>query len=225
VRGRWLLRVGALLVLPAAGQAQTPPGPAPQAPYLTETLRSSVLGEDRRLLIRLPPGYDADSKARYPVLYKLDGDNGLRSFDESLAALRGSAGVREMIIVAIPNGRGQRNRDLTPASLHQESASEGGMGTGEMGRGDRFLDFIERELIPHVEKNYRTEAERVFVGHSRGALLVVQSLLSKPSLFAARFVFSAPLMRDEQRLIKDTRKFLAEHADHRSSIYFNWGEQ
>ena len=227
IRAAWIfvLAVSAVFAGPDAGSTRTASGPAPDSPYLEETIHSSILDEERHLLIRLPRGYDTAGPTRYPVLYKLDGDNGLRSFEESLVALQGSPGVPEMIFVAIPNGRGRRNRDLTPANLHQESPDDGGLGTGEMGRGDRFLDFIEQELIPHVDKTYQTKPERFLVGHSRGALLVLQSLLDKPELFEARFVFSAPLMRDEQRLIADTRNFLAEHPNLRSSIYFNWGER
>src|SRR6185369_4449050 len=98
------------------------------------------------------------------------------------------------------------------------------MGTGEMGQGDRFLDFLEQELIPHIEKNYRTTQERILAGHSRGGLLVLQSLLGKPDLFQGRFLFSAPLMRDKQRLIVDTRKFFKDNPEKKSFLYCNWGE-
>src|SRR5688572_23176027 len=59
-------------------------------------------------------------------------------------------------------------------------------------------------------------------GHSRGGLLVLQSLLSKPDLFQARFMFSAPLMRDKQRLIADTRKFFRENPAKKSFLYCNF---
>jgi hypothetical protein len=158
------------------------------------------------------------------VLYKLDGDNQIERYDNSIDVLHSLDAIPDIIVVAIPNGRGLRNRDLTPASLHQDSGPDGKTGTGEMGRGDRFLDFIERELIPHIDKQYRTAPQRIFAGHSRGGLLVLQSLLSKPELFQARFMFSAPLMRDEQRLIVDAQRFFAEHSEHRSFLYCNWGE-
>jgi predicted alpha/beta superfamily hydrolase len=217
---RWIALLIAPLIWAAGSRAQNAPAP----PYSQQTLHSSVLEEDRRILIRLPRHYDLDSAARYPVLYKLDGDNALRRYDDSIDILHSARLMPDVIVVAIPNARGQRNRDLTPASLHQDSA-DGGTGTGEMGRGDRFLDFIERELIPHIDRNYRTRSPRILAGHSRGALLALQSLLSKPDLFQARLVFSAPLTRDEQRLIVDTRKFLAEHRDHESFLYMNWGER
>jgi predicted alpha/beta superfamily hydrolase len=192
--------------------------------YQEQTLRSSVLAEDRRFLVRLPRHYELDADARYPVLYKLDGDNQLDRYDESIDVLHSASVMPDLIVVAIPNAPGQRNRDLTPPTLHQNS-ERGETGQGPMGAGDRFLEFIERELIPHVDKTLRTTPERIFAGHSRGALLVLHSLLVKPGLFDARLVFSAPLMRDEQRLVVETRKFLAEHPDHRSFLYLNWGER
>jgi predicted alpha/beta superfamily hydrolase len=187
-------------------------------------LKSSLLSEERRILVRLPRRYEIDAAARYPVLYKFDGDNQLSRYDESVDVLSSIDVIPDLIIVAIPNGRGMRNRDLTPASLHQDGTESGAMGTGEMGRGDRFLDFLEQDLIPYVEANYRTTQERILAGHSRGALLVLQSLLSKPELFRARLMFSAPLMRDEQRMVTDTLKFLRDHPETNSFLYCNWGE-
>jgi len=174
-------------------------------------------------LVLLPRNYDRDTAARYPVLIKFDGDNQLARYGESLDVLTSIDAIPDVIVVALPNGSGARNRDLTPASLHQEDAPDGKMGAGEMGRGDRFLDFVEKELIPYIDAKYRTTPERILAGHSRGALLALQSLLSKPDLFQARFVFSAPLMRDEQRMIADTRAFVRANRGHRSFLYCNWG--
>lgn len=213
----------ALLAAPRTDGAQAP-SDKPTLPYIEHTLTSSVMGEDRRVLIRLPRHYALDATTRYPVLYKLDGDNQFERYDDSIDILQSLDAMPDLILVALPNARGQRNRDLTPASLHQDVGPDGTLGTGEMGGGERFLDFIERELIPYIDKNYRTTPPRVFAGHSRGGLLVLQSLLSKPDLFQARFIFSAPLMRDEQRLILDTQKFFAARPDHRSFLYCNWGE-
>jgi predicted alpha/beta superfamily hydrolase len=207
-----------LATIPALGQTK----PAQQP--LSIMLKSSVLAEERRILVRLPRHYGLDSAARYPVLYKFDGDNGLDRYDHSIDILMSIDAMPDLIVVAIPNGRGMRNRDLTPSSIHQDGNESGEMGVGEMGKGDRFLDFVEQELIPHVEKTYRTTPERILAGHSRGALLVLQSLLSKPDLFHGRFLFSAPLMRDEQRLIADTRKFFKANPNVHSFLYFNWGE-
>jgi predicted alpha/beta superfamily hydrolase len=39
---------------------------------VTRTIKSSILGEDRNVFVRLPTGYDTSGNA-YPVLYLLDG--------------------------------------------------------------------------------------------------------------------------------------------------------
>ena len=196
----------------------------PSTLYLEENVHSAILYEDRRIIVRLPRHYQIDTSRRYPVLFKLEGDSGLKRYDDCIDILSGADVIPDMIVVAIPNARGQRNRDMTPPTLHQDNDGTQTVLTGEMGRGDRFLDFIEQELIPYVDNHYRTAAPRVLAGHSRSALLVLHSLLTKPDLFQGRFIFSAPLMREDQRLIVDTRAFLAKHRDHRSFVYFNWGE-
>jgi predicted alpha/beta superfamily hydrolase len=218
-----LLVIAVLVSLAGLSNGQTQSNPETQRP-LQLTVQSSVLSEDRRILVRLPRRYEFDVAARYPVLYKFDGDNQLERYGDSIDVLNSIDAIPDLIVVAIPNGRGLRNRDLTPASLHQDGNENGQMGMGEMGRGDRFLDFVEQELIPFVEKSYLTTQERILAGHSRSALLVLQSLLAKPDLFQARFMFSAPLMRDEQRLIVDTRKFFRERVGLKSFLYCNWGE-
>jgi len=220
---RYPLLLMAVLVLASQSNGQTQSNPATRQP-LQLTLQSPLLSEDRRILVRLPRHYELDTAARYPVLYKFDGDNQLERYNDSIDILHSIDAIPDLIVVAIPNGRGLRNRDLTPASLHQDGSENGQMGVGEMEQGDRFLDFVEQELIPYIEKNYRTTQERLLAGHSRGALLVLQSLLSKPDLFQARFMFSAPLMRDEQQLIVDTRKSFRQNAGLKSFLYCNWGE-
>jgi predicted alpha/beta superfamily hydrolase len=201
-------------------------GCARRGNILEEKLPSTILQENRYLQVRLPPGYTASGTTRYPVLFKLDGDNGVERYHDVVTNLSRAGTMPEVIVVAIANGQGQRNRDMTPPSLHQEAGlAEGKMGSGPMGQGDRFLEFMEKELIPLIDRNYRTTGQRILAGHSRSALLVLHSLLTKPELFQARFIFSAPLTRDEQRMIADTKAFLATAPNHRSFVYFNWGEK
>src|SRR5215468_8372660 len=135
----------AALGLAASSKSLAQPNPAMRQP-LQLTMQSSLLAEERRILVRLPRRYEVDTSARYPVLYKFDGDNQLDRYDDCVDVLNSMDAIPDLIVVAIPNGRGLRNRDLTPASLHQDGNENGEMGTGEMGRGDRFLDFVEREL-------------------------------------------------------------------------------
>ena len=215
----------AILVTGGAAYAQTPPAePAPAPDAFEElSLPSAVLSEARRIIVRLPAHYARDATRRFAVVYKLDGTNGLPHYDATIGVLHSLDLMPDVIVVAIPNARGMRNRDLTPPTLHQDGGEDGATGTGEMGRGDRFLEFIRTELIPHIDRTYRTTSERILAGHSRGALIVMHSLITEPEQFSGRFLFSAPLTRDGGRLLEDARAFLQKTASLRSFVYFNWG--
>ena len=128
-------------VMPPASSAQTPPAvqpgsPAP-GPFEESTFESTVLAESRRVIVRLPRGYAVDVSRRYPVLYKLDGTNGLPHYHETIGVLTSLDLMPDVIVVALPNGRGTRNRDLTPPTVHQDGGEDGAEGSGEMGRGGR----------------------------------------------------------------------------------------
>ena len=218
----WIVAVVAMGGAAHAQPSPSTPSAAP-GPFAESIVQSAVLSEPRRIIVRLPRHYARDATRRFAVLYKLDGTNGLTQFDETIGALHGRDLMPDVIVVAIPNASGMRNRDLTPPTLHQDGGEDGTKGTGDMGRGDRFLEFIRAELIPHIDRTYRTTGERLLAGHSRGALLVMHSLISDPDLFAGRFLFSAPLTRDGARLLDEARAFLHARSSLRTFVYFNWG--
>ena len=128
-----------------------------QAPALYEaptrlTIKSEVLGEERVILVRTPAGY-ARNDHRYPVLYMTDGDAHIEHTSGTLSFLARNNRMSEMIVVGIPNT--DRTRDLTPTRVEYLPGNPN-VRWPTSGGGDKFLKFIETELIPHVEKNYRT---------------------------------------------------------------------
>src|SRR4051812_12979752 len=79
---------------------------------VARTMKSAILGEDRRILIHLPAGYDTSGKS-YPVLYLLDGTEAfLLEMIAITNRLRNDRNGPEMIIVAIENTN--RDRDMMP---------------------------------------------------------------------------------------------------------------
>src|SRR5262245_50326069 len=113
------------------------------------TIKSEVLGEERVILVRTPPGYERDGQ-RYSVLYLTDGAAHLGHTASTIEFLSRNGRMPEMIVVAITNT--DRTRDLTPtnASMWRPDGTEAKMPTS--GGADRFLKFIETELIPKIEK-------------------------------------------------------------------------
>ena len=135
---------------------------------IKDSIQSKTLNEIRPLIINLPNEYETSTKT-YPVLYVLDG---LQS--NLIEAINVTNKLRtEMIIVAIPNT--DRNRDMMPLSTPTYEVDNP--------EAENFLSFIGNELIPHIEKNYRTNGKRTIRGRSLSGLFVMYAFLKRPELF------------------------------------------
>ena len=136
---------------------------------LRDSIQSTVLKEKRTFIIHLPKGYDTTKKS-YPVLYLLDGSEKWLLFNISLMNYYFN---EDMIIVAIENT--DRDRDMMPISAPSYPVTNPG--------ADNFLSFIREELIPFVEKGFRTNRERVLSGKSLSGVFTLYALLKQPQLF------------------------------------------
>jgi predicted alpha/beta superfamily hydrolase len=141
---------------------------------VTRTMKSTILGEDRKVFVRLPSSYDTSGDA-YPVLYLLDGTPAfLLEMIAITTRLRNDRNAPEMIIVAIENTN--RNRDMMPVVAKDYPGPP---------RAEAFLGFLEKELIPDIEKTYRTTQPRILLGKSLSGLFTVYALLARPTAFNA----------------------------------------
>ncbi len=70
------------------------------------------------------------------------------------------------------------------------------------GGADNFLRFINEELIPHVEKTYRTAPFRTLIGHSFGGLFAIHALVESPDTFDAYIAISPSLQWDDGELVE-----------------------
>ncbi len=139
-------------------------------------IHSLVLDEDRLLLIHLPREY-GDTQLNYPVMYLLYGRDINNYFAEAaiITEKLGSTGeIPPVIIIGVANTN--RYRDNLPSKIRDRSDSGG---------ADNFLRFFEEELIPYVDKNYRTKNFRILAGPQAGAVFGLYSLITKPKLFQA----------------------------------------
>ena len=189
--------------------------------HLTKgALQSRVLGEERELIVHLPESYERDPARRYPVLYVLDGSAQAQHTAESAQLMARIGVMPEILIVGLPAGD-TRNRDYTPPYLHMDADDP----NSELGQANRFLQFLEAELIPHIDQSYRTEPARMLAGYSRGGLFVVYSLLEKPELFHARFAYSPALWRDDDKIVTHLASFLKAGTRAPAFLYLSLGDQ
>jgi predicted alpha/beta superfamily hydrolase len=160
----------------------------------TEVIHSSVLGEDRTILVHVPKGEPGE---RYPVLYVLDGED---HFGSAVAIVEQLSGVfPHLIVVGIENT--DRQRDLTPDKGHVGkilSASE----SARSGGGGNFMSFFEKDLIPYVDQHYPTAPYRVISGHSLGGLAVLNAFFYHTALFNAYIAIDPSIWWADQHWIK-----------------------
>lgn len=132
------------------------------------TIKSEILKSDRAIQIYLPKSYD-HSDIEYPVLYILDGQWHFTNGVAIQESLRDSGLLPEMIIVGIQ----------TTNPLRRTLMSDG---------QDKFLDFIEMEVITYIDDTLRTSNDRILFGWEAAAFFSNYALLNKKQLFNAAII-------------------------------------
>ena len=182
-------------------------------------IRSEILDENRVLNIYLPNGYEQDSIKKYPVIYLLDG-----SVDEDFIHIAGLVQfgsfswinmLPESIVVGISNI--DRKRDFTFPTNNKRDKKD----FPTTGSSKKFINFLEKELIPFVNTNYKTNTIKTLIGQSLGGLLVTEILFKTPNLFDNYIIISPSLWWDDESLLNYT---LLENQKNKS-IYIGVGKE
>jgi predicted alpha/beta superfamily hydrolase len=209
----------------AQSTATPSPAQAPEnkpADSLVQTkIHSTILNEERRVLIHLPRNYAKDTMQKYPVMYVLDGTSQDQHTADKIAVLSDAGLIPKAIVVGLPNTRGNRERDQTPPFMRTNVDDA----NSPYGAADKFLSVIEKELIPFIDSNYRTSGYRTLSGNSRGGLFVLYSLIAKPELFQARFCYSTPVWRFDNLMVKKIVEFLRSSPKLNGFLYMSAGEK
>jgi predicted alpha/beta superfamily hydrolase len=199
-----------LFLLPQLGAAQ---GRYNQAVDIgtVDSIWSATLDEQRPYLVYTPPSYgDTTSTPQdYPVLYLLDGNAHFHSVTGLIQILatgvNGTFAIPEMIVVAIPNT--DRTRDLTPTRPALGFDGEPTPDDATSGGNRAFFTFLEDELIPHIESEFRTMPYRVFIGHSLGGITAINALYTIPETFDAYVAIDPSLWWDDLTLLRQAKDY------------------
>ena len=187
----------------------------------TLTLKSTVLGEDRTVLVRTPAGYETN-KLSYPVLYMTDGDAHMGHTASTIEFLTDNGRIPDLIVVGVMNT--DRARDLTPVKSTNKNAA-GELQSPTSGGADNFLKFFETELIPQIEKQYRVQPYRIFAGHSLGGLFAIHAMMSKPGLFDSYVAVSPSLQWERGEALKRAEAFLKNQKEMRVTLFVSIGNE
>lgn len=184
------------------------------------SIASKILGESRPYRVHLPDSYEREPERRYPVVYVLDGGSQDAHTASSSALMASIAAMPEVIVVGIPSVDTQhRQRDYTPPGMRQDLEAK----ESPVGEGDRFLGFLRTELIPRIERDYRTTNDRVLAGYSRGGLFVMYALSADPTLFRGYLANSPALWRDDDRMVSRLDAFLASQPRTDARLFLSLG--
>lgn len=208
---RWLLILLSCLIFNLYTEAQTVSGkPDSLGPFCltninTWAIHSATIGQDYTLYVLRTSAYDT-SNIQLPVLYMTDGDWNMTVAMNCFSMLRQDYNTREPLVVGIGYGKrkNDRVRDLNPES-----------------GGPAFLTFIEKEVMPFIDKKYRTNKEKAIYGYSMGGMFSTYVLFNRPDLFDMVFI-GAP-GNNGSELMPSARKYFKDHKDLKSKIFIGVG--
>jgi predicted alpha/beta superfamily hydrolase len=168
------------------------------------SFQSKILGEERKIWVHIPNsngGTKITNKAHYPVIYLLDGDDNFNAVVSITEHMSSEGLCPPMIVVGI---------------LHPDRMIDLTLGTDKefpnlIGQGEKFMSYIEKELMPYIESTYPTTSYKTFIGHSVGGLTVMNALIHQPNLFNAYVSLDGALWWDNQKIVKEAKPALANN--------------
>jgi len=177
------------------------------------TLNSEILNEERGIFVYLPVGYE-ESEEKYPVIYILDGRGNFAFSATTVNFLSRNQRMPRSIVVGIPNT--DRRRDFTPVSEVRSPTSGG---------ADKFLEFMEDELFPYIDENYRTHSYKTLYGHSLCGMFAIYTLFEKPEMFDSFIAVSPYLMYADQYVINKVESKLSNRTVFKKQLFITLGNE
>ncbi len=158
-----------------------------------ERIASANVGRSYHVFTMLPYGYETSIDETYPTVYVLDGGALFPLLVAYYRYLNFGEEIPDAIIVGISygsdtfEGGNYRSTDYTTNSPEREY----------WGGAEKFQSFLSEELLPHIEKNYRSRPDRrVIFGQSIGGQFVLYTALTRPDLFWGHIASNPALHRN-----------------------------
>lgn len=154
----------------------------------------------------------------YPVIYLLDANSVFGTMVEAVrlqSRRPDKTGVVPAIIVGIgyqTEGPYAPDRfyDFTPIPTTEYDRKPDGTALPEQGGAAAFLQFIEEELKPQIECEFKVDSSRQTIfGHSLGGLFALYALFTRPDAFQYYIAGSPSIHWNKQYLLEQERKFVS----------------
>jgi predicted alpha/beta superfamily hydrolase len=175
------------------------------------SFESRVLNERKTIVVIPPYNYKDRPDEKFPVVYVLDPGNnlfatfGIVNYYSDMLKI-----MPRMIIVGIVSN--DRERDYLPTPSKEQPTGGG---------ADKFLRFINSELVALIDSTYPANSERCIIGHSAGGLFAIYALENQPELFSSFICIDPSLWYDDQSCVKKMPDFLKNNKDIKKSIFIS----
>jgi predicted alpha/beta superfamily hydrolase len=205
--------------------------------YLRVTgVRSTVLGNTRAVWLYLPPSFDENPEARYPILCMHDGQNlfdpryafGGRTWqvsqtlDAGIDALDPSDSLPEVVVIG-PENTDRRLYEYTPTKSSDPTYRDSG-------GGDQYLKFVVEELLPLMNgltspvvlsgRLVSDPAKTTLAGSSLGGLITAYAGVKKPDVFGRIGIFSPSTWWDGRYILSAVKASVGKP----SRVYVDSGD-
>jgi predicted alpha/beta superfamily hydrolase len=180
-------------------------------------ISSRFLDHSRDVIVYLPPDYEVNATARYPVFYLQDGQNlfdAATAFvpghdwkaDETAEQLIRGGEIRPVIMVGIYHSGATRLEEYTPVRDERQ---------GDGGKARQYGRFLTEELKPFIDSVYRTHQgprSTAIGGSSLGGLVSIFTALNYSDVFGALAALSPSVWWNRQRMVTRVRQMRSKRA-------------
>jgi len=206
------------------------------------TFFSDILDQEMVLFIKLPPTYYSNPQKVYQGWYCLDANRTFPMVANIMDMFDAGGPVQpELLLIGIGykiqdmgDWMAWRTRDLTPTNvpaadslwIKRLSGLSPRQYVVNTGGAAAFLECIEKEVIPFVEKNYRVSPlNRGLGGYSYGGLFTLYTFFKKPYLFSIYYAGSPSISYDKGVLFTYEQEFASKYKDINAKLFMSAGEQ
>ncbi len=178
-------------------------------------ISSKFVNEDRIINVWTPPTYNQSTDS-FAVLYMPDG--GIKEdfphIANTLAKLLKENKIPPYILVGIENT--ERGRDLTGFSEAEYDKQFCPVTDG----AKDFRAFISEELMPEINRKYRTKNTKGIIGESLSGLFVMETFFTKPETFDFYIAMDPSLWWNNHYLAKNAESILAKFPNKKLKLWF-----
>lgn len=184
---------------------------------------SKILNQERQIYVHNPKRDSSEAGKAFPVLYLLDGENHFHIISSYIDYLSHWKVIPKTIVVGIISN--DRRKDLTPTHSLRNFDGEIDSTYQTTGGNEQFLQFIQHELMPYIEANYKTSPYKILAGHSFGGIATINCMFNHPDMFDTYIAVSPSLWWDSKYVLKLTAQKLKGLSTFNKKFFYSNGNE